>query len=312
MKIIFKNDGQVIYYPDQSETMSETRRMTIRNQCMTIWNDPPNWEDIRSRIRYFAYAEETCPSTGRKHYQGFAQAWKPMRATTWNQLFNTKREGEEGFQATFFSIMRGSFRSNSAYCAKEGQLTEFGEKPEEHGVKSSVTRFKTRLEEGEEPEDIAEEDDNFMTYLMYRKGFQQYKSHIRKKQKLHDREQPNVFVRYGPAGTGKTRWMDDYFGIGNWTYAPDNTGKWFDGCDRDVILFDDVEAGQIPPLSLFKRLTDRYPLQMPVKGGFITWKPKSIVFTSNCHWTTWWNNMSPNDREAVSRRITSEVRVDSI
>jgi hypothetical protein len=46
------------------------------------------------------------------------------------------------------------------------------------------------------------------------------------------------------------------YGIGNWVTTPDNNGHWFDGCDHDVILFDDVETG-IPSPSFFKRLTVR-------------------------------------------------------
>jgi hypothetical protein len=74
--------------------------------------------------------------------------------------------------------------------------------------------------------------------------------------------------------------MDETYGIGNWVTTPDNNGHWFDGCDNDVILFDDVEVNVIPSTSLFKRVTDRYPIQVSVKGGFITWKPRVVVFTS--------------------------------
>ena len=112
-------------------------------------------------------------------------------------------------------------------------------------------------------------------------------------------------MRIGPPGTGKTRWMDDTHGIGNWITVPDNNGHWFDGDDHDVILFDDVEAGAIPSPSLFKRLTDRYPIQVPVKGGYITWKPRVIVFTSNSEPTKWWPNLSAFDLGAIERRITS-------
>ena len=65
------------------------------------------------------------------------------------------------------------------------------------------------------------------------------------------------------------------FGLNGYKRAPDNTGQWFDGCDRDVILFDDVEANAIPPFSKWKQLCDRYPHSVPVKGGFILWKPKT-------------------------------------
>ena len=88
-------------------------------------------------------------------------------------------------------------------------------------------------------------------------------------------------IFWGPPGTGKTKWLDDTFGRDGYAIAPDNTGRWFDGCDCDVILFDDVEANAIPPFSKWKQLCDRYPHSVPVKGGFILWKPKTIVFTSN-------------------------------
>jgi hypothetical protein len=62
--------------------------------------------------------------------------------------------------------------------------------------------------------------------------------------------------------------------------APDNTGRWCD-CDHDVILFDDVEAGSIPPFSQWKRLCDRYPFKVPVKGGFVDSSPGSQELSSS-------------------------------
>ena len=74
--------------------------------------------------------------------------------------------------------------------------------------------------------------------------------------------------------------------------------------DNDVILFDDVEINVIPSPSFFKRLTDRYPIQVPIKGGFITWKPRVIVFTSNTHPKEWWPSLSDYDWDTIERRIT--------
>ena len=48
---------------------------------------------------------------------------------------------------------------------------------------------------------------------------------------------PEVYVRIGPAGTGRTRWLHDNYGTSGYAIAPDNTGRWYDGCDRDVVLF---------------------------------------------------------------------------
>ena len=107
---------------------------------------------------------------------------------------------------------------------------------------------------------------------------------------------------YRTPGTGKTRWMDDNYGTRGWYRAPDNTGKWFDHCDRDVILFDDVKAHKIPSITQALHLTDRYPLWIKVHNKFILWKSRVIVFTSNYPPTDWW----PNDPEVSYRAYYSE------
>jgi hypothetical protein len=34
--------------------------------------DPPDWDLLKGHLRYLAYGIETCPTTERQHYQGFA------------------------------------------------------------------------------------------------------------------------------------------------------------------------------------------------------------------------------------------------
>lgn len=283
--------------------MTETKRERKTIRSITITDHTIlsyDYDAMKEKVKYLAYGDEVCPTTGKKHLQGFAYAWKPMRFSTWKKLFPHAHIEE----------MRGDFRTNEHYCSKEGSYHHFGEKPNEHGVKNSLLKFKRKLDEGFDVEEIAEEEDFFPTYLQYNRGLHSYKNYIRKKAKQHDREMPDVYVRVGPAGTGKTRWMDEQFGTGGWIQAPDNNGHWFDGCDRDVILFDDVEIGSIPSFSLWKRLCDRYPLQVPIKGGFVTWKPKSIVFTSNSHPYEWWKDLNQLDKEAIARRIKDIVVVE--
>jgi hypothetical protein len=76
---------------------------------------------------------------------------------------------------------------------------------------------------------------------------------------------------------------------------PTNSGQWFGGCDHsDVVLFDDIEASSCLPISQFLKLTVRYPHKVPVKGGFITWKPKIIVFTTTSHGTVGFPSSATN------------------
>jgi len=85
---------------------------------------------------------------------------------------------------------------------------------------------------------------------------------------------------------------------------PTNGGIWFDGYEpitHDTIIFDEF-TGWIP-FNLFKILTDNTPYQVQYKGGFKHFRPKTIIFTSNKHPSTWYKNLSDIDKKAFFRRI---------
>lgn len=64
--------------------------------------------------------------------------------------------------------------------------------------------------------------------------------------------------------------------------AVDNRGQWFDTYNgEEDVIFDDLDAEEKPPRSLFLRLTDRYPMKVAVKGSYVEWSPKRIFITSN-------------------------------
>jgi len=126
-----------------------------------------------------------------------------------------------------------------------------------------------------------------------------------------NRDVPEIYIRIGPPGIGKSRWLDEQFGLDQWNEAQENTEKRFDGCElADILVFNDVCFGAIPPLDIFKKLTDRYPFRGAIKGGFTWLKPKVIVFASNSHPFDWYPNISDFDKAAIERRITEITVVE--
>lgn len=278
-----------------------------RKWTFTLNNYTPAHETRIARmdyeqLRYVAYSREVAPTTGTPHLQGFVYLHVEVTLAFFKKFL----------PSAHMEIMEGSFMHNEVYCSKQESLIEYGDRPEQ-GKRTDLTMCKRRIDEGTDYMDLAEEENYFKHVAKHHKFFSKYQEHKRRKRLEQDREAPNVTVIIGGTGKGKSRWCDEQFGLGGYKEVPDLTGQWFDEyCGTsDNVVFNDVSIGQVPPPALFKRLTDRYPIQVPIKGGFVTWKPKHIVFTSNHEMINWWdaNKITPHDYSAITRRITQVIRL---
>lgn len=117
----------------------------------------------------------------------------------------------------------------------------------------------------------------------------------------------SVYVRWGPTGTGKTRWAYHVFGKSLFRVPSLQRGSpWFDGyTGEESALFDDYAIDNKLTWSLLLHVTDGYAIRVPVKGGFVIWCPKNVIFTSNTHWNTWYPEIV--DQSPFKRRISEEV-----
>lgn len=115
---------------------------------------------------------------------------------------------------------------------------------------------------------------------------------------------PEVHVRWGEPGSGKTRHVYENHPAGQIWSKP--AGDWFDGYEgQEVALFDDFYGG-VKYHEMLK-LLDRYPMRVPVKGGFVQWRPRYIYITSNVPPEQWYPNI--NDKRALMRRLTTTTQV---
>lgn len=90
-------------------------------------------------------------------------------------------------------------------------------------------------------------------------------------------------------GAGKSKRVREecaYAGLSLWVSPIGTRGSWFDGYDHhDCALFDDF-TGDMPFRSLLQ-LLEGNKVQVPVKGGFTTFDPKVVFFTSDRHPLDW-------------------------
>jgi len=288
--------------------------MTARNFTFTCYHDlyaPVDWRsgsELRKTFSYVAFGLEHCPKTDRMHLQAWVRAWHPIRlnqartaaASQWPRLSE-------------FNKMKGSIICNDAYCSKENELQEYGVKPNDPGVKHTLLEFKRKIEDGESCTEIAENDKYFNTFCQYRGGLKDYEQHIDAKEqdarpkkvvKLC-REMPEVYIRWGPPRSGKSKWAEDEYGVGKVYSMPKSYPKFFGNYrGQPVVLFDEFEAFKSPiEDALF--YFDRYPRDAEIKGGYTKFKPLTIILTSNINPRDWWPTAEPNHWTAFVERVVS-------
>jgi hypothetical protein len=112
-----------------------------------------------------------------------------------------------------------------------------------------------------------------------------------------------VIVYWGRTGSGKTRAVMDNIPNENSIYIHPG-GQWFDGYDRhEIVLFDDFGGSEFK-LTYLLKLLDRYPMRVPVKGGFVSWVPREIYITSNLDPKNWYSNAHHEHVDALFRRFS--------
>jgi len=163
-------------------------------------------------LDFFAYAHEVCLTTKRAHLQCYAYARAPMMLTQWTKVLKTP-----GNKHANVLPMIASFDENESYRSKEGQLIKMGAEPWQ-GSRTDLLDVKLLLDEGIQPMQTANERPaHFATVMRYERSFEQYFGYKRRGKMQNDRAMPEVIIRWGPPGTGETRWLDNTFGLYGWT-----------------------------------------------------------------------------------------------
>lgn len=132
-------------------------------------------------------------------------------------------------------------------------------------------------------------------------------------------EKKQVYWYYGETGTGKTRhcWekakeIAEDLGLGDKldeaVWVSNGTGQWFDGYQgQPIVIIDDLRANTWE-FSWLLRLTDCYPMRVPIKGGFVRWVPNTIFITAPDEPRIIYSNHETSEPydgiEQLERRIT--------
>lgn len=256
--------------------------------------------DRVDNIKYICGQVEKAPTTDRLHFQGYVQL-KTGQRLSWvkNNISSTAH----------FEKQRGTNQQARDYCNKNhtaietSQFVEFGLFTKGAGQRTDLIQFKDKLKTGTRLRTVIDEDTGL--YAKYSRFAEKVISLFPPQRTEESHRFFRVVLCVGEPGTGKTKWArthDDLFIV-----PLSNGNQWYDGYDKhkNVLLDDFAGALSKLPLTSTLQLLDRYPISVPIKGGFTWWMPDRIIITTNLHPRAWYDY---KDREvhydALCRRIT--------
>lgn len=215
-----------------------------------------------SEYTYIYYGDEICPTTKRPHKQG----WVYFE----NAVVKKTAQKRIGDPVCHIEMMIGTVAQNVKYCSKDGKVFEDGKRPKQ-GARTDLKIIKDNILHGTANIRDMLEDDTIVNaqQLKFAENLSKYARPVK-------RDKPFIKFIYGETGAGKTRSVEE---TEEDLFRVEPGFEWYDGyVGQEAVLFDDFR-GQIA-LCTFLRITDRYPLNLKIKGGFTVWKPKRIYITS--------------------------------
>ena len=220
------------------------------------------------------------------HIQGYLEC-KKISLPTLKAIFLARAHWEKA---------RENSKIASDYCKKDGIFEESGVLKPGQGYRTDLADIKEALDNGATDEKIA--DEYFSRWVVYRRAFQAYTA-----LKATPRNwETTVIVLWGKTGTGKTRFAMDQ--TKDTTFWIPGDYQWFDGYNgQEIVIFDDYRGEY--KLQMLLKLLDRYPMSVPIKGGFTNWAPKTIYITSNINPNHWYGDGDTYSVSAMYRRITT-------
>lgn len=262
-----------------------------KNWCLTL----NNWcDDEFIRIQDFGRSEcgyiiigKEVGETGTPHLQCYFQCSRKWTLAQLKRVLGHRPHLE---------VARGSPEQNRTYCSKEGDFSEIGQ-PVQRGRRSDLDGLVAKFRSGYSWEEAVESH----PVLVARYG--KFVDRLALKYAKPREWAPEVFVFWGQTGTGKSRRAfeeakDPYVHSG---------GQWFDGYSGESdVIFDDFGGSEFK-LTYLLKLIDRYPMRVPVKGGFVNWVPRRVFFTSNYCPKEWFPNAKDEHVRALFRRFTKVV-----
>lgn len=218
----------------------------------------------------------------------------------WISFVSTKR-----FSAVQKLLPRGHWevgksKDGENYCMKDGDFEITDNRKQ--GKRSDLDKVYEMIKEGHDINKVMEVHPS--AFIKYYGGIQRAIMQTQQKREAP----PEVIVIWGLTGVGKSKYVSDHELDIYWV---NHSGKWWDGYqNQSAICLDDYRGSWFQFHELL-RLLDRYPTNVEIKGGYMTFNAKKIYITSDRDPREWYPNISFETYKQLERRITKIIHMIS-
>ncbi|MEW5315083.1 MAG: hypothetical protein WDW38_006535 [Sanguina aurantia] len=236
----------------------------------------------------YAIWQHEVGDSGTEHLQGYLEFNSVQRLSACKKLIPRAHwEQRKGTQQQAHDYCTPDTPLDCRSGKTKRETREFMEGPWEHGVYTPGAQgFRTDIQKAAEivkahgAKRVAELMPDM--YIKYERGLKALEFAIAKPRDWA----MDVRVHWGDAGTGKARDVYTEFGAAN-IYTKDPTTEWWDGYNGEQCVLLDEFYGTLK-FSYLQRLMDRYPMMVQIKGGTTQFRSRTIIFTCNVQWQTWY------------------------
>ncbi len=250
-----------------------------------------NWTTIfenSERMRYVCFGRETCPTTGRVHLQGWIYFKSMMRKCHVIDMISPTIHVE---------ACKGTPAQNDAYCKKEGEVTQLGERPRQ-GTRSDIHETMEDIEAGATLREVRKQHKT--VFMKYPIRVQMAIESVAEENAEGKWRDIHVEYYYGETGTGKTR---KAFTENPGAYLINGADmKWWGGYRGQTTLIIDEYNNNVSCDRLLN-LLNGIPCRLDIKGSHAWAAWTTVYITSNLTPDELHPQAKPAHRNALFRRI---------
>lgn len=276
----------------------------INFQCTDFIRDQKFWTDLleKGTIKWFAYGDETCPDSGRLHFQMFfglpnQRSFKSVIALV---------------APRHIEILRGRIDQNKVYCSKESELIKFGDIPQynEQNGNDERKRHAHALKLAREGKMIELMEQYPILFTRYYRTYEALASrYAPMPPRLHP-DQLTCYWIYGESRTGKSKSVWDHFeNDPRGFYPKPANNKWWPSYRGEkVVYLDDFPIDGKYMAHYIKTWFDVMPFHAEIKGTSQWCRPEVLIVTCNASIDEVFGDL-PKDCAAIKERFVEFEKI---